>query len=252
MIKGGAGKLVRAALVLSLCVALAGCINALRWRNYDYVVQPGDTLYSVAWHFDVNYRDLAQWNHIPPPYTIHPGERLVLSRAHARYATPAPETVPPSSGTVARNKPSPSTGKPETSPATRVTAADTERRISTWRWPAAGSVVDEFDPNKVNGKGIDIAGKLGEPVRATAAGRVVYSGNGLAGYGELIIIKHNNHYLSAYAHNRQRLVQEGDEVKAGQTIATMGRGNDGKALLHFEIRDDGKPVDPMRYLPSRH
>ncbi|HET7308001.1 MAG TPA: peptidoglycan DD-metalloendopeptidase family protein [Gammaproteobacteria bacterium] len=235
-------------LMAVVAVALAGCINALRWRNYDYVVQPGDTLYSVAWHFDVNYRDLAQWNNIPPPYTIHAGERLVLTRAHARYAQSASASSP----TVAHNAPSTSTSQPETSPATRVTAADTERHIGTWRWPAAGSVVEGFDPDKVNGKGIDIAGKLGEPVRATAAGRVVYSGNGLAGYGELIIIKHNNHYLSAYAHNRQRLVQEGDEVKAGQKIATMGRGNDGKALLHFEIRDDGKPVDPMHYLPSRH
>jgi lipoprotein NlpD len=125
---------------------------------------------------------------------------------------------------------------------------DKNAKVARWLWPATGKIVRRFQAGKLNAKGINIGGQLGEAVRATATGRVVYSGSGLRGYGELIIIKHNDHYLSAYAHNRKRLVREGDKVKAGDKIATMGRGNNGKALLHFEIRRDGKPVDPLKYV----
>ncbi|HET6654609.1 MAG TPA: peptidoglycan DD-metalloendopeptidase family protein [Gammaproteobacteria bacterium] len=240
-------RLVRLTLLAVICLSVVACTNALRWRQYDYVVQRGDTLYSIAWHFDLDYRDLAAWNGINPPYRIYPGDKLVLSRAKAGYATSHSNAAPvrPST-TVATNKSPP----PDRTPPA-ATDEYTGKTVSSWKWPAEGRVVSHFDPDKITAKGINIGGQFGEPVRAAAGGRVVYSGSGLAGYGELIIIKHNNHYLSAYAHNRKRLVQEGDEVKAGDDIATMGHGNNGEALLHFEIRYDGKPVDPLDYLPSR-
>jgi lipoprotein NlpD len=119
-----------------------------------------------------------------------------------------------------------------------------------WRWPAQGQVVRHFSP-KNGSKGIDIAGRSGQAVNAAAGGRVVYSGSGLRGYGKLIIIKHNNSHLSAYAHNERLLVKEGDTVNGGQRIASMGRAGDRQVKLHFQVRRNGKPVDPLRYLPKR-
>jgi lipoprotein NlpD len=120
-----------------------------------------------------------------------------------------------------------------------------------WRWPADGQVVGGYVAGDQMRQGIDIAGKSGAPVRAAADGTVVYSGNGLIGYGELIIVKHNPAFLSAYGHNRKRLVQEGDHVKAGQTIAEMGSSSANRDELHFEIRKNGKPSNPLDYLPRR-
>jgi len=119
----------------------------------------------------------------------------------------------------------------------------------TWKWPARGRVVSRFNSADPLGKGIKIAGTRGDAIRAAEGGRVVYSGSGLIGYGRLIIVKHNDNYLSAYGHNRKILVKEGDQVTKGQKIAEMGNANDGNPLLHFEIRRDGKPVDPLRLLP---
>ncbi|MDX1626990.1 MAG: peptidoglycan DD-metalloendopeptidase family protein, partial [Wenzhouxiangellaceae bacterium] len=126
------------------------------------------------------------------------------------------------------------------------------RRVSgvNWRWPTAGEVARRFDPGDTR-KGILIAGSAGQPVVAAADGSVVYSGNGLIGYGALIILKHSDSMLSAYAHNRERLVREGETVRAGETIARMGRDERGSEVLHFEIRGNGKPVDPLDYLPGR-
>jgi lipoprotein NlpD len=120
-----------------------------------------------------------------------------------------------------------------------------------WRWPASGRVLVPFNGNNGLNKGIDIDGNLGQPVLAAAAGEVVYAGSGLRGYGKLLIIKHNQNYLSAYAHNQRLLVQEGDVVKMGQRVADMGSSGTDRVKLHFEIRRDGTPVDPMRYLPRR-
>jgi lipoprotein NlpD len=120
-----------------------------------------------------------------------------------------------------------------------------------WRWPADGAVVSGFAVGDPTRQGVDIAGKAGQPVRAAADGVVVYSGSGLVGYGELVIIKHNGQWLSAYGHNRARLVNEGAVVKAGQQIAEMGRSGATRDMLHFEIRYNGKPVDPQTYLPMR-
>ena len=118
-----------------------------------------------------------------------------------------------------------------------------------WQWPTTGDVIKTYNM-AVGSKGIDITGELGQPVQAVASGKVVYSGSALKGYGELIIVKHDETYLSAYGHNRRRLVKEGDEVRAGQTIGELGVGPEQKPILHFEIRENGKPVDPLRYLPS--
>lgn len=195
-------------------------------KSGAYTVQPGDTLYSIAWAFDMDYRDLARINHLSPNTQIKPGQRL---RMHAvsrkRFKAPV------------RYKP-------------RVQVAKAYKRSppSRWRWPARGRVVERFSLRLGKNKGINIAGRIGEPIRATASGRVVYSGTGLRGYGKLIIIKHSDTFLSAYAYNKKILVREGERIKAGQTIAQMGKSYKGKTELHFEIRRNGKPVNPLRYL----
>jgi lipoprotein NlpD len=251
-----------------------------------YRVQRGDTLYSIAFRNGVDYRELAEWNGIEPPYTIYPGRELRLSpRASARPpvaqsappsrsaapppAAPAPRTAPaPFEPVAAQPQPPPSTGAgtpshvgaPTSTPPSGVTPPPPPQPIGApeaatsgdvaWRWPADGQVVGGYvagDPMK---QGIDIAGKSGAPVRAAADGTVVYSGNGLIGYGELVIVKHNASLLSAYGHNRKRLVQEGDRVRSGQTIAEMG-SNGAREELHFEIRKNGKPSNPLDFLPRR-
>jgi len=240
-----------------------------------YRVQRGDTLYSIAFRHGVDYRDLAEWNGIPPPYTIYPGRELRLSSGRAAskppvaQAAPPPKPVapPPAPSTVSKpapfepvasSPPSANAGTPSRvgSPAPPVAPAPTPEPPAAsgdiaWRWPADGQVVGGYvagDPMK---QGIDIAGKAGAPVKAAADGTVVYSGNGLIGYGELIIVKHSPAFLSAYGHNQKRLVQEGDKVKAGQTIAEMGSSGASKDELHFEIRRNGKPSNPIDYLPRR-
>ena len=233
-----------------------------------YVVQPGDTLYSIAWRYGTDYRDLAAWNHIPSPYTIYPTQRLTLSPA----AAPGRRAAGKRTSNSARSSAAEREAKSRTSRESRdaqhasgsaLAPADTSvarasgaagssshagaRDVSPqWRWPARGDVIKRF--NEDGNKGIDIAGKLGEPVVAAAGGEVVYSGGGLIGYGELIIIKHNHSYLSAYAHNNKLLVKEGDRVSGGQTIAQMGHSGSDRVMLHFEIRRDGKPVDPLPFL----
>lgn len=203
----------------------------------SYVVQRGDTVYRIATSNGITPLDLALWNRIPPPYTIYPGQRLRLYPGAAQASTP-----PPRPGTSAR----PVTPPPR--PATPPVAAT---QLS-WRWPVdAGGIISTYLANDPTRQGIDIAGNGGESVRAAADGTVVYSGSGLVGYGELIIIKHNDQWLSAYGHNRRRLVNEGSVVKAGQQIGELGSSGAPRNMLHFEIRLDGKPVDPLLYLPKR-
>jgi lipoprotein NlpD len=236
-----------------------------------YRVQRGDTLYSIAFRNGVDFRELAEWNDIAPPYTIYPGRELRLSPRNATRPPvaaappPSPPTAQPAAPRPAPAAPPPSTvagtpshvGSPTASPppsgVTPPPPPSPEPAAGgdvAWRWPADGQVVGGYvagDPMK---QGIDIAGKSGAPVRAAADGTVVYSGNGLIGYGELIIVKHNASLLSAYGHNRKRLVQEGDRVKSGQTIAEMG-SNGARDELHFEIRKNGKPSNPLDFLPRR-
>jgi lipoprotein NlpD len=168
---------------------------------------------------------------------------LVLSSGH-KLAKPK---------MVAKPSIAASTSKNDVARAPSVAASTKERDASAiaWTWPTTGAVIGKFDDSDPLKKGINIGGSLGQPVRAAAAGRVVYSGSGLVGYGKLIIVKHNDQMLSAYAHNKELLVVEGDVVEAGSQIAEMGSSGANVVMLHFEIRRDGQPVDPLNYLPGR-
>ncbi|MDH5824392.1 peptidoglycan DD-metalloendopeptidase family protein [Luteimonas sp. RD2P54] len=207
-------------------------------------VKRGDTLYRIAVNNGISALDLATWNSISPPYTIYPGQRLRLYPGSGRRATPPVATRPGASRT-------PSRAGGSTPPATTPAVPSAARSTVTWRWPADGQIVARFAAGDPTRQGIGIAGNGGQPVRAAGDGVVVYSGSGLVGYGELIIVKHDERWLSAYGHNRARLVNEGERVRAGQQIAEMGRSGAARDMLHFEIRHDGKPVDPMAHLPRR-
>ena len=223
------------------------------------LVRKGDTLYRIATTHGVSPLDLATWNRIPPPYTIYPGRRLRLTPPGARRTDPPRRNDPPPvAGTP--TKP-PATRPPAGTPTTKLPVATPTRPPTqpqppanaafAWRWPADGAIVGRFAAGDPTRQGIDIAGKSGAPVRAAADGVVVYSGAGLVGYGELIIVKHDEQWLSAYGHNRARLVNEGQRVNAGDQIAEMGRSGASRDMLHFEIRYNGKPQDPLLALPTR-
>lgn len=220
--------------------AVAGRTPEARTRE----VRTGDTLYSIAWESGRDYRELATWNRISPPYLIRPGQVLQLYPPASSTARTAPrtETKP-----AARDK---STGKKTTTrkpepPSTKLVA-----KFGSWSWPVEGQVVERFMPSGSN-KGVDIGGKKGQAVHAAAPGTVVYQGSGLRGYGELIIIKHDADFLSAYAHNDKILVKEGNVIRRGQKIAEMGSSGTDRVKLHFEIRHRGTPVDPLAYLPKK-
>jgi len=205
-----------------------------------YKVRRGDTLYSVSWRFGMDFKQVAKINGIRSPYTIYVGQKLRF-KAYRAVATKTRKSVP------ATPK------QPATKQASRPSASPTvsaNQRL-TWHWPVQGQIISTYSKSATGRKGIDIAGKSGQSITAAASGKVVYSGSGLPRYGNLIIIKHNDAYLSAYAHNKNLLVKEGQWVKAGQKIALLGRTGTQRDQLHFEIRRNGKPVDPMRFLPKR-
>ncbi len=210
------------------------------------VVQRGDTLYRLAVNNSISPMDLALWTDVRAPYTIYPGQRLRrYPQGGSVPATSGTASRPPATGTATRPPVRPTQAPPQ--PATPPPAASS----LAWRWPTEGQLIGRYvagDPTK---QGVDIAGRNGQAVRSAADGVVVYSGSGLVGYGELIIVKHDEQWLSAYGHNRTRLVNEGARVKAGQQIAEMGSSGAARDMLHFEIRYNGKPVDPLRYLPAR-
>ena len=254
------------------------------WRPSSYVVQKGDTLFSIAFNYGFDYHDLAEMNGIKDPSMISIGQEIRLfpnrtsSAPSVSPASVAPVEVKPidilvkdqprvvkypySAAAMAQidkvqEQTTPVTtivAKAESVPrAASGTASDDSNDVSEgpaleWVLPAKGKVIEQFSES-ANRKGIDIAGKLGQPVMASASGKVVYSGSGLRGYGKLIIIKHNNTYLSAYAHNDKILVKEGQSVSRGQKIAEMGNTDASQVELHFEVRRFGKPVDPAKYLP---
>jgi LysM repeat protein len=190
----------------------------------EYVVRPGDSLVRVALAHGVDWREIARLNGIESPYVFEVGQRVRIPCIAAAAPQVAAEL---------------STQGSESSP----------NNLIAWNWPALGGVLQRFGTG--DGKGILLAGNLGDPVKAAAAGRVVYAGNGLRGYGNLIIMKHNDKYLSAYAHMRRLLVKEDQIIKPGQVIAEMGDSDASRVQLLFEIREQGKPVDPMRFLPTR-
>lgn len=254
-----------------LCLLLAACAGQQQAPVEDrrgqvktterpdtYTVRRGDTLYSIAWRYGVDYRHLARLNKIDSSYTIFPGQELKLAGrvptrsskpANGSKATPAPKTA---ASTPAKPPTAPAATavtKASSPRATNTSSVDDNARVSSWLWPTSGKVVRKYS-GTVH-KGIDIDGKAGDKVQATAAGKVVYAGSGIVGYGNLLIIKHNEVYLSAYAHNRSLNVAEGDRVKAGQQIAEKGSSATNSVKLHFEIRREGKPVDPLKLLPRR-
>lgn len=231
-------------------------LNGRAGSQSHYTVVKGDTLYSIAWRHGLDYRQVAQWNGIRRPYLIYPGDVLRLRPpvASAKQTKPAAERKPAptlqrsSQGSQPVVAAADRTSKPTASPQTRVAIAPPGTRL-TWRWPTEGAVV--ANSSALGRNGISIGGKFGQSIYAAEDGKVVYSGSGLTGYGKLIIIKHNDTFLSAYAHNSRLMVSEGTVVKAGQKIAEMGRVSREEPRLHFEIRRNGKPVPPQQYLPKR-
>ncbi len=250
------GVLWRSALSLPLlCALLLGCstgkieapvgqrsVQATGRPPAQYTVRAGDSVYAIAWRYKLDYRDIAQWNRLRAPFRIFPGQRLRLSKP-ARVAARPPKSTRPKSArppkAQTKPRPPPAANRPEVSK-----PLPTKVR---WRRPTKGAVLRTFKQTRT---GVDIAGRYGQTIRAAAMGRVVYSGSGLLGYGKLIILKHNTRYLTAYAHNSKILVSEGEVVEAGTPIATMGNSGTDRVMLHFELRQDGKPVDPLRYIPK--
>jgi len=231
--------------------------NVVQNHAVQHIVTRGDTLYSIAWNYGFDYRDVAQWNGITSPYVIYPGQVIRLQKPLQSGTRPlTSETQPLTPGPIVIKK---STEKTDVT-IKNETAVKQEKTVQKksemepasgpirWIWPTQGTIIKSDTP--ISKKGIDIAGQIGQQINASAPGEVVYSGSGLLGYGRLIIIKHNDTYLSAYAHNRQLMVKEGDQVSAGQQIAQMGQTNNGRTLLHFEIRKNGQPENPLNYLPE--
>lgn len=225
-----------------------------------YVVQRGDTLYSIAFRFGWDWKSLAAHNGIPAPYTIRPGQRIrfdplprhtTVVSTSSHKVTPVAKPVATPVSVPAPVKPAAQTQATAPAPVVAPKVQPVQRSAQGWAWPANGVLIGKFSSNGSLNKGVDIGGDLGQPVLAAADGSVVYAGSGLRGYGELVIIKHSDAYVSAYGHNRRLLVREGQQVKVGQQIAEMGSTGTDRVKLHFEIRRQGKPVDPLQYLPKR-
>lgn len=215
-----------------------------------HIVSQGDTLYSIAFAHNLDVRSLALANNLNPPYTIFPGQRLSLSAAGVTEA--AISAVPRIPAAPAGESAPASGQRPQASVEARRTGSVATRSVDgvNWQWPADGRLLSTFS-EAGPARGIDIAGNQGQPVYAAADGDVVYAGRGIQGAGNLVILRHSARHLSAYMYNSSMLVSEGDSVRAGDKIAEVGTGPNGRELLHFEVRVDGKPVDPVRYLPNR-
>ncbi len=254
------------------------------FRTDTYIVQTGDTLYSIAWRYQMDHKNLIRWNNLRPPYRLSAGQKLVISRQNndVTIATSKPvdeeietqstvSTTPSAKTTGLRASRSSISAQPleeegvlvkdltEQSakmdlPAENMTSSPVPsvNRPSKngWQWPTEGRLVGQFIAGELESSVIKIAGIAGQEIRAASSGEVVYSGN-MAKYGNLLIIKHNSSYISSYSQSGKLLVNEGDTVIAGERIAVMGVDNSGKPLLKFGIRLDGKPVDPLQYLPKR-
>ncbi len=225
-----------AALMLSVTMAagLAGCVSEPPRVPATYTVRKGDTLYSIAWRHGLDYRELAQWNGIGSTYLIRPGQLLRLTAPADGRARAPVAASPQQRGGAAVQAP---------------VSAPLAARVD-WAWPTHGGSAQRTErPN--GGLGLTISGHAGQEILAAGPGRVVYTGAGLLGYGQLVIIKHNEVYLSAYGHTASVLVSEGDDVERGQRIATMGDGPGRTPALYFEIRANGRPTDPLQLLPPR-
>lgn len=214
---------MRSGFALPLLLLSACTSTLVDYETRTHVVMPGETLYTIAWRYGLDHNDLARWNNLADPDLIYAGQRLSLRPAVAQ--TPA----------VRRSTP------PRAAPPVMPAPA--------WQWPTRGPIVSEYGAAGEIGSGIGIGGQRGQDIHAAAAGRVVYAGSGLIGYGQLIIIEHNETYLTAYGHNSRVLVAQGQELSRGDKIAEMGLGPGQSPRLHFEIRRNGVPVNPLPLLP---
>ena len=225
----------RALLILLVSLAVVSCGGRSTWQDdpQTHIVRTGETLFSIAWRYGKDAKTLARLNRLGDGSLIYPGQVIRL--------TPPGGTS--SRTTTASNR----TTRPPVHSLPALPAQPSPR----WAWPTNGRINVEFGAKPGPGTGVLINGKTGQPIVAAASGRVVYAGGGLIGYGQLIILKHNDTYLSAYGYTTSLLVKEGQEIKKGQRIATMGEGPERKTRLHFEIRRNGKPVNPRQFLPAR-
>jgi lipoprotein NlpD len=221
---------MKAAFALCLLVLSACTSTLVDYESGTHVVQSGETLYTIAWRHGVDHRSLAVWNGLNDPNLIFVGQRIRLRPPSGSTARPAPR--PAASTAPARNLP-----PPPSLPA------------PTWRWPTRGPIVSQFGTAGQVASGLGIGGQVGQDINSAAAGRVVYAGSGLIGYGQLVIVEHNETYLTAYGHNSRLLVEQGQTVRQGEKIAEMGLGPGRVPRLHFEIRRNGVPVDPVQHLP---
>lgn len=219
-------------MALLLAAALAACGGEPRRPSHPeyHTVRAGDTLYSIGWRYGLDYNDIARWNGIGRDYRIYVGQRLALR--------------PPPGGAASRSAAAPRAGRAPELPARLPEPPE-------WVWPVQGGRVVGPVRQPSGGVGLRIDGSLGQPVLAAADGKVVYTGSGLRGYGQLVIVNHARGWLSAYGHNASVLVHEEEQVRAGQHIATMGLGPAQQPMLYFEVRIEGKPVDPLSQLPGR-
>ncbi|WP_246029002.1 peptidoglycan DD-metalloendopeptidase family protein [Parashewanella tropica] len=246
-------------------------------KGSRYKVKRGDTLYSIAFGANRDYKQLAYWNKLPAPYTIFPGQILKLNKPSIpkkNYKNKAKTTKKSvvNSKNPPRNKTEKNSSqkildknnqaaysvkveqqksnKPSTQNSVASQKINSQKKVERWVWPYRGKIIARFSSKAQGNKGVKFSGSRGDPIKAAADGKVVYAGNALRGYGNLVIINHNNNYLSAYAHADKILVKEKQQVKAGQTVATMGSTGTNRVMLHFEIRYHGKSVNPLQYLPK--
>ena len=258
--------------------------NSLNAKKYE--VQKGETLYSIAFRANMDVDDIARLNNLSRPYTIYPGQTLDLVGSAKSTGTSEPTQRPQSNKERANNAQNniktpvaktqkkeygqkvdskKKVAKPTTKPKSQASERTVQKRVKRveprrsvtvankdiqWRWPVTGAVIEDFSLSERGNKGLDFAGNRGDPVRAAAAGKVVYVGSALRGFGQLIILKHNDDFITAYAHNDKILVQEQDWVDVGETIAEMGDSGTQRVKLHFEVRYRGKSVNPRHYLPK--
>ncbi|WP_419813151.1 peptidoglycan DD-metalloendopeptidase family protein [Bacterioplanoides sp.] len=253
-------KITSHVILVMLVTLVTGCLSSRDFVSVErkfsseekttgfHRVKKGDTLFSIAWRYGLDFRTLANANSISAPYTIYPGQKIDVRNIPRPAAIQASRSVekpskPPVTNTVK--------SQPQAKISHKTPPPPVSNREARWQWPVNGRLISSFSTRKPVNKGIDIDGALGESVLAAAAGTVVYAGRGLRGYGNLVIVKHNETYLSAYAHTSRIVVSEQDVVKAGQKIAEIGSTGTDKVKLHFEIRKNGKPVDPLKHLPAK-
>lgn len=261
-------------LVSIMIIVLTGCSplkvkqglvssvdNTMAKIKGRYIVKSGDTLHAIALDLDKDFVQLVKLNHLKKPYTIFPGQVLKL-RGHIIAPVESREIAKKTRSQKAQSKQvAKKSNQSQIKPIGRAPGLNKQRKRAKqslqaaksleWVWPATGRILSDFYQGTSQQKGIDISGVEQAPVYSAADGEVVYSGNGLRGYGNLIIVKHENNFLSAYAHNKKNIVKEGDHIRKGQKIAEMGNSGANRVMLHFEVRHHGKPVDPLTILPIK-